>query len=107
MQIQNNHRMTSSIIANSSQPNVGDVLQVTLKERVNNQDAVVSMKGTTSTITFEGKIPEQEKVSIEITGKTPEGTSVDALKGATTGIPSAARLARVSVCCVGKGAGSG
>ena len=73
MQIQNNHRMTSNIIANSSQPNVGDVLQVTVKERVNNQDAVVSMKGTTSTVTFEGKVPEQEKVFVEITGKTPEG----------------------------------
>ena len=73
MQIQNNHIMTSNIVMNSSQPNVGDVLQVTVKEQVNNQDAVVSMKGATSTVTFEGKVPEQEKVFVEITGKTPEG----------------------------------
>ena len=73
MQIQNNHIMTSNIITNSSQPNVGDVLQVTVKERVNNQDAVVSMKGTTSTVKFEGNVPDQEKVFVEITGKTAEG----------------------------------
>ena len=68
--------MTSNILTNSSQPNVGDVLQATVKERVNNQDAVVSMKGTTSTVTFEGKVPEQEKVFVEITGKTPEGNYI-------------------------------
>ncbi len=73
MQIQNNPIMASNIMANSSQPNVGDVLQVTVKERVNNQDAIVSMKGTTSTVTFEGKVPEQDKVFVEISGKTLEG----------------------------------
>lgn len=73
MQIQNNTNITPNITANPSQPNVGDVLQVTVKERVNSQDAVVSMKGMSRTVTFEGSVPEQEKVSVEITGKTAEG----------------------------------
>lgn len=73
MQIQNNPMMTSNIAANSSQPNVGDVLQVTVKERVNNQEAVVSMKGTTSKVEFEGNVPDDDKVLVEITGKTAEG----------------------------------
>ena len=73
MQIQTNQRMISNIVGHSSQPNVGDVLQVTVKERVNSQNTVVSMKGATSTVTFEGDIPEQDKVLVEITGKTSEG----------------------------------
>ncbi len=80
--------MTSNIIANSSQPNVGDVLQATVKERVNNQDAVVSMKGTTSTVTFEGKVPEQEKVFVEITGKTPEGNYTVKVSDRSVATPS-------------------
>lgn len=73
MQIQNNPIMTSNIATNPSQPNVGDILQVTVKERVNNQEAVVSMKGTTSTVKFEGNVPNNDKVLVEITGKTAEG----------------------------------
>lgn len=65
--------MTSNLAANSSQPNVGDVLQVTVKERVNNQEAVVSMKGMTSKVEFEGNVPNDDKVLVEITGKTAEG----------------------------------
>ena len=73
MQIQNNSSVTPNIMASSSQPNVGDVLQVTVKERVNTQDAVVAMKGTTSTVTFEGELPKQDKVLVEVIGKTAEG----------------------------------
>ncbi|MFJ8257666.1 hypothetical protein ACIQ4Z_10390 [Peribacillus asahii] len=71
--IQNNYRAISYTAASSSQPNVGDVLQVSVKERVSNQEAVVSMRGTTATVQFEGNVPKQDQVFVEITGKTSEG----------------------------------
>ena len=73
MQIQNHHIMTSNRVSNAAQPNVGEELHINVIERVDNQQAVVSMKGTTATVTFEGNVPEQGNVLIEITGKTPEG----------------------------------
>lgn len=57
-----------------SQPNVGDLLQVSVKERVGNGEAIVSMKGTTATVKFEGQVPKQDKVHIEITGKNADGS---------------------------------
>ncbi|MEH6948141.1 hypothetical protein V7068_13935 [Bacillus sp. JJ634] len=71
--IQNNYRLISQTAVTSSQPNVGDLLQVSVKERVGNQEAVVSMKGTTTKVQFEGNVPKQDQVFVEITGKTAEG----------------------------------
>lgn len=72
MQIQN-FSLTPNIAANLPQTNVGDVLQVMIKDRMNNQNAIVSMRGTTSTVKFEGNVPEQDKVFVEITGKSADG----------------------------------
>lgn len=89
MQIQNTTSVTPNITTNLSQPNVGDVLQVTVKERVNDQDAIVSMKGTARTVTFEGSVPEQDKVSVEITGKTTEGNYTVKVSDKSSAAPSA------------------
>ena len=88
MQIQNNPINSSNITINAAQPNVGDVLQITVKERVDNQNAVVSMKGTISTVEFEGKVPEQDKVFVEITGKTAEGNYTVKVSDRNLAIPS-------------------
>lgn len=92
MQIQNNPNINSNIAVNSSQPNVGDTLLVTVKEKVNNQDAIVSMRGTTSTVQFEGNVPEQDKVYVEITGKTSEGNYTVKVSDRTSTTPSSQEI---------------
>ncbi|MFB5282831.1 hypothetical protein [Peribacillus sp. Hz7] len=75
MQIQN-QIVSPNLAANLPQLKVGDTLQVMVKERVDNQSAIVSMKGTTAMVQFEGGIPEQDKVFVEITGKTAKGNYI-------------------------------
>jgi len=87
--IQNNYRLISQTAVTSSQPNVGDLLQVSVKERVSNQEAVVSMRGTTTKVQFEGNVPKQDQVFVEITGKTAEGNYTVTLSDKAPSMPAA------------------
>ncbi|RID84794.1 hypothetical protein D1953_13110 [Peribacillus asahii] len=87
--IQNNYRSISQTAVPSSQPDVGDLLQVSVKERVSNQEAFVSIRGTTTKVQFEGNVPKQDQVFVEITGKTAEGYYTVKRSDKTPSMPAA------------------
>ncbi|RTR36358.1 hypothetical protein EKG37_02030 [Robertmurraya yapensis] len=73
MQIQFPTSFKTNTLTNSSSFNVGDVLQVNIKDKMNGQNAIVSAKGTDTMVKFESEVPNESKVSVEITGKSAEG----------------------------------
>ncbi|WP_148346886.1 hypothetical protein [Robertmurraya massiliosenegalensis] len=52
---------------------IGDQLQVNIRSRLDNQKAIVSVKGHDSMVKFEGTVPKEGVVTIEITGKSADG----------------------------------
>lgn len=76
MQIQMNNSLSLSSSTNSPQLSIGDVLNVSIKERPNQTDAIVSLKGTTATVKFEGAVPKENNFTIEITGVTEDGNYI-------------------------------
>ncbi|MEQ2527495.1 hypothetical protein WMO40_12335 [Bacillaceae bacterium CLA-AA-H227] len=76
MQIQMNNSLSLSSSTNSPQLSIGDVLNVSIKERPNQTDAIVSLKGTKATVKFEGAVPKENNLTVEITGVTEEGNYI-------------------------------
>ncbi|MBA9026743.1 hypothetical protein [Peribacillus huizhouensis] len=72
--LQNANLLLQNISGKSAKLHVGDIVQVTVKERLSDQEAVVSVNGKLFTVKFEGEIPSENRISIEITGKTNEGS---------------------------------
>ncbi|WP_449621905.1 hypothetical protein [Robertmurraya sp. Marseille-Q9965] len=73
MQIQFPNSFKTNTLTSNYPFNVGDVLQVNIKDKMNGQNAIVSAKGTDSLVQFEGEVPNESKVYVEITGKSAEG----------------------------------
>ncbi|MGE8080542.1 hypothetical protein [Peribacillus loiseleuriae] len=71
--LQNTNLLLQNISGKSGQLNIGDTLQVTIKERLNDKEAIVSMNGKQFTVKFEGEIPSKDRISIEIFGQSREG----------------------------------
>ncbi|MFJ5623469.1 hypothetical protein ACIQD3_12155 [Peribacillus loiseleuriae] len=71
--LQNTNLLLQKISGKSGQLNIGDTLQVTIKERLNDKEAIVSMNGKQFTVKFEGEIPSKDRISIEISGQSREG----------------------------------
>lgn len=89
MQIQFPTSFKANTLTNSSSFNVGDVLQVNIKDKMNGQNAIVSAKGTDTMVKFEGEVPNESKVSVEITGKSAEGViTVKVVDPNTTQVPA-------------------
>lgn len=73
MQIQMNNIMSLSPSTNLPQLSIGDLLNVTIKGKLNQSDALVSFNGATLKVRFDGDVPKENNPSIEITGVTEEG----------------------------------
>ncbi|WP_049683183.1 hypothetical protein [Peribacillus loiseleuriae] len=71
--LQNTNLLLQKISGQSGQLNIGDTLQVTIKERLNDKEAIISMNGKQFTVKFEGEIPSKDRISIEISGQSREG----------------------------------
>ncbi|RFU69337.1 hypothetical protein D0469_09670 [Peribacillus saganii] len=67
-------------------PTVGDIISITIKERINNGEAVANLRGVEATVRFEGSVPSSDKVLVEITQQPKEGPVY--VKQVATGVVS-------------------
>ncbi|WP_110928455.1 hypothetical protein [Bacillus massiliglaciei] len=67
------NQMMNQAGAKAEAPKAGDMVQLTVKERVSDTEAVVSINGSLVKVKFEGGVPKDDRLSVAISGTSEDG----------------------------------